>query len=388
MNDNKSTVMNNAAVQQLRKVPGFDPMKLLRKTISVKTGHPVWKLDLRYKRLWFRLACPNGRMLLKPLRISDQLAIIEAQVYFSKDDPVPAASFTSEQRRENIPGGEFLRAAQEDALNMALENAGFGIQFCDVSRDYGGELFGSEVPVQTEVEEAAVEETKAPIAKETAAETAPTMDMDSASAEQHVAETTASDVQTVTDGFTSVAVDVRQEQSVSAAQEEVPDLHVLPPQQEEAAEELAEQPQAASYGRYGCQRDHAAYDGGRGKGRCGADRHLPRLDARTGRAAPSGEPEMVSLWLRSGGQYSQSRSVRPAGQSAAESRMKRQVWMKGCGRYQSRFFAVSVPHYRYCGAAAAQYPQARPGLSVCGLPALRRSSRQALPENVTGRMAL
>ena len=234
MNDNKSTVMNNAAVQQLRKVPGFDPMKLLRKTISVKTGHPVWKLDLRYKRLWFRLACPNGRMLLKPLRISDQLAIIEAQVYFSKDDPVPAASFTSEQRRENIPSGEFLRAAQEDALNMALENAGFGIQFCDVSRDYGGELFGSEVPIQTEVEEAAVEETKALIAEETAAETAPTMDMDSAPTEQHVAETTASDVQNVTDGFTSVAADVRQEQSVSAAQEE-------------AAEEVAEQPQAASY---------------------------------------------------------------------------------------------------------------------------------------------
>ena len=247
MNDNKSAVMNNAAVQQLRKVPGFDPMKLLRKTISVKTGHPVWKLDLRYKRLWFRLACPNGRMLLKPLRISDQLAIIEAQVYFSKDDPVPAASFTSEQRRENVPGGEFLRAAQEDALNMALENAGFGIQFCDVSRDYGGELFGSEVPVQTEVEEAAVEETQAPIVEETIAETAPTMDMDSAPTEQHVAETTASDVQTVTDGFTSVAADVQQEQSVSAAQEEIPDLHVLPPQQEEAAEEVAEQPQTASY---------------------------------------------------------------------------------------------------------------------------------------------
>ena len=246
MNDNKSTVMNNAAVQQLRKVPGFDPMKLLRKTISVKTGHPVWKLDLRYKRLWFRLACPNGRMLLKPLRISDQLAIIEAQVYFSKDDPVPAASFTSEQRRENVPGGEFLRAAQEDALNMALENAGFGIQFCDVSRDYGGELFGSEVPIQTEAAEAAAEESKVPstpIVEETAAE----KDTDSTPAEQPVVETTASDVQTVADGFTSVAADVQQEQSVSAAQEEVPDLHVLPPQQEEAAEEVAEQPQAASY---------------------------------------------------------------------------------------------------------------------------------------------
>ena len=226
MIETKSAVMNNAAVQQLRKVPGFDPMKLLRKTISVKTGHPVWKLDLRYKRLWFRLACPNGRMLLKPLRISDQLAIIEAQIYFSKDDPVPAASFTSEQRRENIPGGEFLRAAQEDALNMALENAGFGIQFCDVSRDYGGELFGSEVPIQTETAEAAVEETEAPIVpimEETEAETVPTMDTDSAPAERPAEETTAPVV------------------------EETPDLHVLPLRQEEVVEELAEQPQAASY---------------------------------------------------------------------------------------------------------------------------------------------
>jgi len=235
MNNNKSAVMNNAAVQQLRKVPGFDPMKLLRKTISVKTGHPVWKLDLRYKRLWFRLACPNGRMLLKPLRISDQLAIIEAQVYFDKDDPVPAASFTSEQRRENVPGGEFLRAAQEDALNMALENAGFGIQFCDVSRDYGGELFGSEMPIQTEAAEAAVEETEepiTPIVEETVAETAPTMDTDSASTEQPVVETIAP---------------VAEERKVDAMQDEVPDLHVLPPQQEEAAEEFAEQPQAMSY---------------------------------------------------------------------------------------------------------------------------------------------
>ena len=228
MNDNKSTVMNNAAVQQLRKVPGFDQMKLMRKTISIKTGHPVWKLDLRYKRLWFRLACPNGRMLLKPLRISDQLAIIEAQVYFSKDDPVPAASFTSEQRRENVPGGEFLRAAQEDALNMALENAGFGIQFCDVSRDYGGELFGSEAPVQAEAAEAAEEASEAP----TTVETGPTTETDSVPAEQPVAETTAP---------------VAEERENITMQEETPDLHVVPPQQEEAAEEVAEQPQAASY---------------------------------------------------------------------------------------------------------------------------------------------
>ena len=238
MNDNKSAVMNNAAVQQLRKVPGFDPMKLLRKTISVKTGHPVWKLDLRYKRLWFRLACPNGRMLLKPLRISDQLAIIEAQIYFSKDDPVPAASFTSEQRRENVPGGEFLRAAQEEALNMALENAGFGIQFCDVSRDYGGELFGSEVPIQAETAEAVDEAaaSEAPVPEEGAADAAPPVNTEAAP-----------DVPPAAEAVVPDAEEAPPEQPISSAQEEAPDLHVLPPQQEEAAEELAEQPQAVSY---------------------------------------------------------------------------------------------------------------------------------------------
>ena len=43
MNDNKSTVMNNAAVQQLRKVPGFDPMKLLRKNRApgLEAGSPL-----------------------------------------------------------------------------------------------------------------------------------------------------------------------------------------------------------------------------------------------------------------------------------------------------------------------------------------------------------
>lgn len=106
---------------------------------------------------------------------------------------------------------------------MALENASFGIQFCDVSRDYGGELFGSEVPIQTEAAEADEEAAEAPVMTEAIAETVSAMDTDSVPAEQPVEETTAPVV------------------------EETPDLHVVPPQQEEAAEEVAEQPQAASY---------------------------------------------------------------------------------------------------------------------------------------------
>ena len=57
----------NATVAALNHVPGFDPLKFLRRTISRKTGEDVMRLDLRYKKLWFRLACPTGKwQFLKP----------------------------------------------------------------------------------------------------------------------------------------------------------------------------------------------------------------------------------------------------------------------------------------------------------------------------------
>ena len=68
------------AAQELRKVKGFEPLKYLHKAVGAD-GSEVLKLDLRYKKLWFRLACPNGRMLVKPLRVTDQFAIFEAMVY-------------------------------------------------------------------------------------------------------------------------------------------------------------------------------------------------------------------------------------------------------------------------------------------------------------------
>ena len=86
-------------------------------------------------------------MLLNRLRITDQMAIIEARVYADKDDPVPLASFTSMQEARNIPGGPYLRVAQDEALNEALDNAGFGIQLCDVAQVSDGSGYGSEIPV-------------------------------------------------------------------------------------------------------------------------------------------------------------------------------------------------------------------------------------------------
>ena len=140
----------NAAVASLNHVPGFDPLKFLRRTTSRKTGEDVMRLDLRYKKLWFRLACPTGRLKLNALRITEKMAIFEAKVYRDREDAEPLSSYVANCTLEATPGGLYVEAAQEEALDTALSNAGFGIQFADVGSE--SEEYGSEVPVGAKAE--------------------------------------------------------------------------------------------------------------------------------------------------------------------------------------------------------------------------------------------
>ena len=140
----------NAAVASLNHVPGFDPLKFLRRTISRKTGEDVMRLDLRYKKLWFRLACPTGRLKLNALRITEKMAIFEAKVYRDREDAEPLSSYVANCTLDTTPGGLYVEAAQEEALDTALSNAGFGIQFADVGSE--SEEYGSEVPVGAKAE--------------------------------------------------------------------------------------------------------------------------------------------------------------------------------------------------------------------------------------------
>lgn len=139
------------AARELRQVANFNPLKFLRKTSADESGEKKLKLDLRYKRLWFRLACPNGRMLLKPLSITDQMAVFEALVYAEKNDTEPLAQFTASSKAADVPDGNFIDDAKDKALNEALENAGFGIQLCDLVQTAGGTRYGSEILLSTVV---------------------------------------------------------------------------------------------------------------------------------------------------------------------------------------------------------------------------------------------
>lgn len=126
MNENNSKVSMYEAVpvvSELNKVSGFDPLKYLRKT---KNG---WNLDLKIKKLWFRLKYPAGRTRMVTVKITDQLAIMEARVYFDKNDTQPAANFTAQRESKSTPGGLYIEAAQHEAMDEALTAAGFGIQF-------------------------------------------------------------------------------------------------------------------------------------------------------------------------------------------------------------------------------------------------------------------
>lgn len=153
----------NATVAALNHVPGFDPLKFLRRTISRKTGEDVMRLDLRYKKLWFRLACPTGRLKLNALRITEKMAIFEAKVYRDREDAEPLSSYVANCTLDATPGGLYVEAAQEEALDTALSNAGFGIQFADVGSE--SEKYGSEVPVGAKAEISKLVQTKAEVAE-------------------------------------------------------------------------------------------------------------------------------------------------------------------------------------------------------------------------------
>lgn len=114
-------------VQQLRRVQGFDPLRFLKRNASGGV-----ELEPRYQRLWFRLACPDGKMLLNRLRVTDQIAVYEAQVFLSREDNQPIANFTAAVEKTQAPAGRYVQAAQDEALRTALDNAGFGIQLYEI----------------------------------------------------------------------------------------------------------------------------------------------------------------------------------------------------------------------------------------------------------------
>lgn len=123
------------AVAGLNKVEGFDPSSLLSHTVSPATGEEGLQLGLACKKLWFRLAYPEGRLQTEKVSLTEQMAVFEARVYLHHGDAAPVSSFVSGCAREDAAGGRYIQEAQDQAMDAALADAGFGLQFADVYTD-------------------------------------------------------------------------------------------------------------------------------------------------------------------------------------------------------------------------------------------------------------
>ena len=112
MNTNQSATMYESVpvVSELNKVQGFDPLRFLK-----RNANGGIELEPRYQRLWFRLACPDGKMLLNRLQITDQIAVYEAQVFLSREDNQPITNFTAAVEKAQAPAGRYVQAAQDEA---------------------------------------------------------------------------------------------------------------------------------------------------------------------------------------------------------------------------------------------------------------------------------
>lgn len=124
--DNSAVVYNaESTAAGLNRVKGFDPLKYVRSTENGAV------LDLPYQKLWFRLRHPNGKIRIFIKNLSEKIAAVEARVYFDRADSEPAANciISGVDAEDKVS----VTKAQHDAMEKALSDAGFGLQFISVN---------------------------------------------------------------------------------------------------------------------------------------------------------------------------------------------------------------------------------------------------------------
>lgn len=124
--DNSAVVYNaESTAAGLNRVKGFDPLKYVRSTENGAV------LDLSYQKLWFRLRHPNGKIRIFIKNLSEKIAAVEARVYFDRADSEPAANciISGVDAEDKVS----VAKAQHDAMEKALSDAGFGLQFISVN---------------------------------------------------------------------------------------------------------------------------------------------------------------------------------------------------------------------------------------------------------------
>ena len=130
-------------IRNLNKVEGFDPRRYMR-IIGQEGQAGKYYLDVAFRKLWFRLKYPEGKIVKKILKLTDQVAIVEARVYLHRNDSEEnfiANALAQKYRTEDGQfGNKFVELAETAAVGRALSDAGFGLQFADKEEDIDPEV--------------------------------------------------------------------------------------------------------------------------------------------------------------------------------------------------------------------------------------------------------
>ena len=132
-----------AEIRNLNKVEGFDPRKYMR-LIQNEGQAGKYYLDVAYRKLWFRLRYPEGKIVKKILKLTEQVAIVEARVYLNRNDDednfISNALAQKYMTADGQFGNKFVELAETAAVGRALSDAGFGLQFADREGDIDPEV--------------------------------------------------------------------------------------------------------------------------------------------------------------------------------------------------------------------------------------------------------
>ena len=156
---NELLYQKNQAVAALNRVEGFEPLEFAR-TIKQEDQEDQLYLDVKYRKLWFRLAYPLGRIASTIVRFTENMALAEARIYLNHEDAPEnyiANAFSMKFRSEDPKfGDKFLEMAETAAVGRALSDAGFGVQFADVGESNDPAQVDAGIPVPPQYPEAAV----------------------------------------------------------------------------------------------------------------------------------------------------------------------------------------------------------------------------------------
>ncbi len=149
-NMNELLYKKSKAVGNLNRVEGFEPLELAR-TISQEGQPDQLYLDVKYRKLWFRLVYPTGRIESRIVHFNENMALAEAKIYLNHTDASEnyVANAYSMKFRTDDPkfGDKFLEMAETAAVGRALSDAGFGVQFADVGESNDPNQVDAGIPV-------------------------------------------------------------------------------------------------------------------------------------------------------------------------------------------------------------------------------------------------